>query len=308
MHTIHLPPQTPMGNLCQAVPDGEQSTICSQTSILHFMCARVLHLFLYVDPKYTIHRQYFTKGTDASRVVLKPEAKLSAQGLVDQDTIVFKDLGMQISWKTVFHVEYAGPIIMHALCYYLSELIYGVKVQHNYTQTVAFYCVVFHYLKREYETHFIHRFSNATMPFFNIFKNSAHYWLLGGLFISYFLYHPAFTATWSDSTVNILAVVFLLMEMGNFYSHYQLRNLRAPGTRERRNPRGFMFEYTSCANYTFEVFAWLVFSIMVSTLTSWLFLFVSTGQIALWAIKKHVALNKEFGKVPGRKILFPFIW
>ena len=132
--------------------------------------------------------------------------------------------------------------------------------------------------------------------------------LLGGLFISYFLDHPQYTEVFSPQTVNILAVLFVLCELGNFYSHYQLRNLRAPGTRERRNPRGFMFELTSCANYTFEVFAWLVFSIMVGTLTSYLFLLVSTLQIAAWSIKKHKLLNAEFGKVPGRKILFPFIW
>jgi len=259
-------------------------------------------------PRWNVHRQYFTKGVGSSRVVLKPGESLVQQGIQDGDTLVFKDLGPQISWKTVFHVEYFGPILMHALCYYLPELVYGTKVQHSYTQTVAFWCVIFHYLKREYETHFIHRFSNATMPAFNIFKNSAHYWLLGGLFISYFLYHPAYTQTFQPTTVNILAAIFMLCEFGNFYSHYQLRNLRRPGTRERKNPRGFMFELTSCANYTFEVFAWLTFSIMVQTLTSWLFLVVSTAQIALWSIKKHKLLIKEFGPVKGRKILLPFIW
>jgi very-long-chain enoyl-CoA reductase len=69
-----------------------------------------------------------------------------------------------------------------------------------------------------------------------------------------------------------------------------------------------MFELTSCANYTFEVLAWFVFAIMVHTLTAWIFLLVSTAQIAQWSVKKHKLLNQEFGKVPGRKILFPFIW
>lgn len=163
-----------------------------------------------LDPRWDVNRQYFTKGVDANRIVLKPELRLSAQGIVDQDTIIFKDLGRQISWKTVFHIEYAGPILMHALCFYLPELIYGKPVVHSHTQTVAFWLVVAHYLKREYETHFIHRFSNATMPFFNVFKNSAHYWLLGGLFISYFIYHPDFTATFSDTTVNILAGIMVV--------------------------------------------------------------------------------------------------
>ena len=289
-----------------------RGTVSDQSACAILTCTHSMYHWLFLslppDPKWEVNRQYFTKGEGTTRVVLKPGEKLSTLGLVDQDTIVFKDLGRQISWKTVFHIEYAGPILMHALCYYAQSLIYGKSFAHSHTQTVAFWLVVFHYLKREYETHFIHRFSNATMPFFNVFKNSAHYWMLGGLFIAYFLYHPSFTATWSDNVVNVLAVVFLLMEVGNFYSHYQLRNLRAPGTRERKNPRGFMFELTSCANYTFEVAAWLVFSIMVQTLTSWLFLLVSTAQIAQWSIKKHKLLNAEFGKVKGRKILFPFIW
>jgi len=192
----------------------------------------------------------------------------------------------------------------------MPQLIYGTEFKHSYTATVAFWLVIFHYVKREYETHFIHRFSNATMPFFNVFKNSAHYWLLGGLFIAYYIYHPEYTEAWSAFEVNIFAVLFMLCEAGNFYSHYQLRNLRRPGTRERRNPTGFMFNYTSCANYTFEVFAWLVFAIMVQSVTSYIFLVVSTAQIAAWSIKKHKALIQEFPAEPikKRKILFPFIW
>ena len=50
--------------------------------------------------------------------------------------------------------------------------------------------VLGHYLKREFETIFIHRFSNATMPFLNVFKNSTHYWILLGFGSMYFFLHP----------------------------------------------------------------------------------------------------------------------
>lgn len=270
-------------------------------------------------PKYYIDRQYFTIGTDKNKQVLQNEKLLTSYSLSTpayNNTVIFKDLGPQIAWKTVFHVEYFGPILIHALIYYFPQYFYNSTDiakstgKHNYTQTVAFYLVILHYIKREFETHYIHRFSNSTMPILNIFKNSAHYWLLGGLFIAYYLYHPLYTAVFSDLIVNISAILFLLCEAGNLYCHIILRNLRKPGTKERNVPRGFLFEYTSCANYTFEVYAWIIFAIFTSTVTAGLFAVVSTVQIALWSIKKHKALKKEFGeKNPkGRKILFPFIW
>ncbi len=70
-------------------------------------------------------RQYFTIGDDPkTRKVLTPGTTLESYGLKNNDTLIFKDLGPQISWKTVFHVEYAGPILMHALFYYLPNLFY----------------------------------------------------------------------------------------------------------------------------------------------------------------------------------------
>jgi very-long-chain enoyl-CoA reductase len=49
-----------------------------------------------------------------------------------------------------------------------------------------------HFLKREFESAYVHRFSNATMPLLNIYNNSAYYWGLIGL-ICYYLLHPEFT-------------------------------------------------------------------------------------------------------------------
>ena len=40
-------------------------------------------------------------------------------------TLYFKDLGPQISWKTVFLVEYGGPIAMTLLLVIFRKQIYG---------------------------------------------------------------------------------------------------------------------------------------------------------------------------------------
>jgi len=261
--------------------------------------------------KYYPDRQWFTLDTPDKAAIKDSSVLVSALPIKNNDTLTFKDLGMQVSWTTVFLVEYFGPILMHSLFFFLPQLFYSEPVkQHSYLQKVAYGLVVLHYLKREFETLFVHRFSNATMPVFNIFKNSFHYWVLGGLAIAYFLYHPLYTAPFTNPMlVNGLAAAFVLMELGNLHAHITLRNLRPPGTKVKGVPRGGMFEFVTCANYTYEVLAWLFFAIFTQTLTAYLFLVVSAAQIAQWALKKHIALRKEFGdKQPKRKILIPFIW
>jgi len=199
--------------------------------------------------------------------------------------------------------------LIHALFFFFPSIFYGKSAPHSLTQQIAFALVVFHYAKREYETAFVHRFSNATMPFMNVFKNSFHYWILGGLSIAYFLYHPLFTETKSPAFVYFCAISFMICEFGNLHAHLQLQSLRPPGTRARGIPKGALFEYVSCANYTWEIFAWLFFALFTQTLTSYVFFIVSTVQIAIWSLKKHKTYIKEFGSsYPRRKVLFPFVW
>src|SRR5271170_147004 len=123
--------------------------------------------------------------------------------------------------------------------------------------------VVLHFLKREFETLFIHRFSADTMPLLYIFRNSAHYWALSGLVFGYIVYHPAFSYIQRTSGQAILALtLYTYAELSNLYTHVTLRNLRPVGSRVRKIPRGYGFDWPfggiSCANYFFEIMAWVV--------------------------------------------------
>lgn len=48
-----------------------------------------------------------------------------------------------------------------------------------------------HFLKREFETFFIHKFSRVTMPLSNLFKNCTYYWLFA-IFVGHPLCSPDF--------------------------------------------------------------------------------------------------------------------
>merc|ERR1711973_995036 len=110
----------------------------------------------------------------------------------------------------------------------------------------AYCCRVLHYAKRILETLFVHRFSHATMPIRNLFRNSIYYWGFAA-YVAYHINHPLYTAPCLTQTYVALAV-WTLCELGNFSIHWALRNLRPAGTRERKIPRPTMDPLTLLFN------------------------------------------------------------
>jgi len=228
-----------------------------------------------------------------------------------------KDLGPQVDWRTVFFVEYIGPILVHPLFYYLPKFWYGENVVHSSLQKYVFAFVMLHFSKRLFETFFIHRFSHGTMPWENIVRNSAHYHILSGVFLAYDVYRPKYSAVSpyiTDSYRNsrdflyVAAGLWAFTELSNFHTHMTLRSLRPPGTRTRAIPRGYGFSLVSCPNYFFEVMGWAVVTGMTNSLAAYLFLAFSAYITTVWALKKHRNYKKEFGKeYPRRKAIWPFI-
>ncbi|KAI0714285.1 3-oxo-5-alpha-steroid 4-dehydrogenase-domain-containing protein [Cerioporus squamosus] len=213
----------------------------------------------------------------------------------------------------------AGPLIIHPLFYHFPRVFFGGPVQHSTLQTYVYAAVLLHFIKRELETMFVHRFSHGTMPFFNVFKNSAHYHFLSGVLLSWSVYSPTFAANspWIRGTIRenptflwSCLAVFLFAELSNLRTHLTLRNLRPAGTTKRAIPQGYGFSLVSCPNYLFETLAWTSIAVMTGSYAAWLFLAVSTYQMAVWAVKKHRNYKKEFGKEypRNRKAMIPFIF
>lgn len=246
---------------------------------------------------------------------LKEDESLKSLGLRSGSKLYVKDLGPQIGWKTVFLAEYAGPLLVYLWMYRRPWLFYGdgaTSAPVHYTVHIAAGCWTLHYAKRLLETLFVHRFSHATMPIFNLLKNCSYYWLFT-LYVAYHVNHPLFTAPGPVQVYGSLAA-FLLCELGNLSIHVALRNLRPPGTKVRKipvatpNPFTSLFNLVSCPNYTYEFGSWLAFSIMTRCLPAGLFALAGMYQMTLWALGKHKTYKKEFPNYPrSRKAIIPFI-
>jgi len=251
---------------------------------------------------------------EPSGKALKDEITLEELGLNNGAMLYFKDRGLQIGWSTVFVCEYAGPLLVYLWISTRPWIFYGDlgKVVDKPVVQIAALCWAGHYAKRILETLFVHRFSNATMPIMNLFKNCTYYWGFAA-YVSYHVNHPLYTAP-SDAQVYAGLAGFLLCEMGNFSIHWALRCLRPAGSKVRKipvptgNPLTCLFNVVSCPNYTYEIGAWICFSIMTQCVPAGLFTLAGAYQMIVWALGKHRNYRKEFEKYPrGRKAIFPFI-
>lgn len=160
-----------------------------------------------------------SKGT-----LLEDQKSIVDYNLKDGDTVVVKDLGPQISWRTVFIIEYLGPLLIHQVFFFWRfntnpsamsfTQMYPLLFEPSLDMIIirlAYSCITFHFLKREYESIFIHRFSSSTMPLSNLFRNSLHYFVLAGLLIGYNLYTPNFTSP-NLSIVIVSLITFIVLQ------------------------------------------------------------------------------------------------
>ena len=171
--------------------------------------------------------------------------------------------------------------------------------------------IVLHFMKREYETLYIHKFSLTTMPARNIFKNCAHYWILSGVNVAYWIYSPNSYTARSSATMNYLDVLGVILyiygEVSNLLTHITLSNLRSRGGTERGIPKGYGFNLVTCPNYLFETIAWTGVLFVSKSLSTVIFLAFAWAQMQAWAVKKEKALRTEFPDTYKKKkyVLLP---
>lgn len=204
-----------------------------------------------------------------------------------------------MGWRLTYFIEYLGPLAIHAAFVAGRSSIYkNGSSPMSSSQWLAFAMFMGHFLKREFETLFIHKFSANTMPLRNIFKNCGHYWALSGLLSAYFVYSPtSLAATANPAAIDAVATaLFLFGEVGNALVHLYLASLRSAGGTERKIPVGYGFNLVTCPNYMYEIVAWLG---VIAVTRSWavvVFIVVGAVQMYAWAKGKERAYRTEFGE------------
>eukprot|EP01035_Chromulina_nebulosa_P021762 gene21762-28162_t len=265
--------------------------------------------------KKSVHRISFKFGEDNNAIRLNDDTKtLESYKITDGSTILFKDLGPQIGYRTVFLLEYFGPLVFVLLYATRPSFIYGSDAASKPFNWVALAGIIswsIHFLKREFETLFIHKFSHPTMPLSNLYKNCSYYWIFGAV-IGYPLSSPTYEPPTSLNQIYIGLLIFAISEIGNLLVHIQLSLMRpAEGSNQREIPKGPLFYLVACPNYTFEVLSWVGFSIFTQIPLAYAFTLVGFYQMAVWAKQKDRGYKKTYEKEYTklrRKAIVPFIY
>lgn len=256
-------------------------------------------------------------STDQKPTVLDPNKRLKdyCDILVSNKfTVVFEDLGPQVSYRSLYFWGYLGPMIIYPIFYYFSSIyrFFGYKEERviHPVQTYACYYWCFHYFKCIMETFFVHRYGHATSPLSNVYDSCASYWTFGA-FVGYYVNHPLYQPI-GEVQWKIGFGFGLVCQVANFYCHILWKNLWGPNGVERYQiPRGFLFDFVTCPHYTTEIFQWIGFITATRTTASYVLLIVGFGSMTNSALAMHQHLNKIFDgkdgrpKYPRRWIILP---
>ncbi|KAI1781202.1 3-oxo-5-alpha-steroid 4-dehydrogenase-domain-containing protein [Hypoxylon cercidicola] len=230
--------------------------------------------------------------------------------------LLVKNLGPQIGWQLVYFLEYLGPLLFHPFFYGVREQLYPAVYpliknvvptpvtrtgELSFAQQAGFAMIILHFIKRELETLFLHKFSANTMPFNYVFRNSFFYWAAAGLLGALELYAPFSPAALVEPTpandyVSYLGMaLYVFGELANFDVHYYLAHIRKPGETARKLPRGHGFGLVTCPNYMFEIVAWIGILLVTRSPSLLLFFVIGCYYMYTWGWGKEKAYRQQFG-------------
>ncbi len=104
-------------------------------------------------------------------------------------------------------------------------------------------------------------------------------------------------------------IIFYSGYIINKVSDNKLRNLRGPGEKGYKIPRGWLFEYVSCPNYLGEMITWVGWTLATWSAAGIFFVVCTVANLGPRALSNHLWYKKTFPDYPPkRKALVPFIF
>ena len=173
--------------------------------------------------------------------------------------------------------------------------------------TVAGWMVLAHFLKRDLEVMFLHKYSGETE------LNAAR--LIGLMYAltSFMICLVAVPTPSSPEELYAGIALFALGSLGNLYHHYLLAQLRASSTSRKKYvaPRGGLFNYVAAPHYLFELIAWLGIAVASNQLTGYLNLLSMTMYLTARSQNQNKWNRTKFDEKEWpatRKNMVPFVY
>ncbi len=185
----------------------------------------------------------------------------------------------------------------------------------DYTRTTAGWMILAHFLKRDAEVLYVHKYSGDTE------LNTARLIGLSYAVNSFVICLLSNFDSWSSNIYcKYGTILFVIGSLGNLYHHYLLALLRSKGNgntqvkeykKEYKAPKGGLFEYVAAPHYLFELIAWLGITVSSQQLTTLFIFSFMTCYLSARAYNQNQWNRKKFDEKDwpkSRKHLVPFVY
>ncbi|KAL1342256.1 hypothetical protein HN51_028834 [Arachis hypogaea] len=203
----------------------------------------------------------------------------------------------------------AGMLMLYTPAFLAGVVSFFIFPNEGIRSTLLQFAVTLHFLKRDLEVLFVHKYSGY------MYLDSAI-----PITLSYFV--SAATMTYSQHLtvteglpqpqIDLMypgVAVFLIGIIGNFYHHYLLSKLRGEGEKEYKIPKGGLFGLVICPHYLFEITVFYGISMISQTVYSLCFAIGTTFYLVgrSYATRKwYLSKFEDFPK--NVKAVIPFIF
>jgi hypothetical protein len=229
-----------------------------------------------------------------------PYSKFAAKSIPSRETsMIPSKLGMLII--------YVPAMIVAMIC----QLVLPAFWPDNMVTTTSGWLVFAHFLKRDLEVLFLHKYSGQTE--LGVAR------LIGFAYAMTSFMICMVAAKEPSSLNNHLGIgLFGLGSIGNLYHHYLLAQLRPSTTTNDTSsnkkyvaPKGGLFDYVAAPHYLFELIAWLGIAVCSEQLTSYLNLLSMTCYLAARSQNQNNWNKSKFDEKEwpaSRKNMVPFLY